>query len=62
MMKLAKQFWQFITGYPMTCVERCRFIDRVSGKEVGVYRDRYGRTYLAEGPFATFRVEWKAFD
>jgi hypothetical protein len=58
---LVKEAWLFVSGYPMACVEKCRFIDRVSGNEVGVYRDRYGRTFLAEGRLSTFRVPFKIF-
>jgi hypothetical protein len=58
---LAKAAWMFVSGYPMACVEKCRFIDKVSGNEVGLYRDRYGRTFLAEGRLAAFRVPFKTF-
>lgn len=61
MLQLLKRAWVFLHGYPMVCIERCRFVDKVSGASVGLYRDRYGRTYLAEGRFATFRVPFKVF-
>lgn len=56
-----RRIWMAATGYPMTCIERCRFVDKVSGAEVGLWRDRYGRTYMAEGKFATFRIPFKTF-
>lgn len=59
---MLEKLWRFIRGYPMTCVQKCRFIDKVSGNEVGLYRDRYGRTFLAEGSYALHRVPFKTFD
>jgi hypothetical protein len=32
------------------------FVDHVSGNEVYYYLDRYNRLWLAEGPWAWFRV------
>jgi len=47
----------FLLSYPMKCVERCHFVDVVSGASVGIYEDRFGRQWLAEGRFSLFRVE-----
>lgn len=44
-------------GRPMKCVDRCLFVDVVSGKEVGVYRDAGTSVeYMAEGPWSWFRI------
>lgn len=44
-------------GRPMECLDRCLFVDVVSGKEVGLYRDlRTGSEYMASGPWSWFRV------
>lgn len=44
-------------GRPMECIDRCLFVDVVSGLEVGVYRDsRTGAEYLSNGPWSWFRV------
>lgn len=46
-----------IWGRPMERIVRCLFVDRVSHREVGLYRDtRTGALYMAEGPWAWFRV------
>lgn len=44
-------------GRPMRCIRRCHFVDRVSGKSVGLYRDAFDRAWLAEGPWSLFRVK-----
>lgn len=42
-------------GRPMIC-EGYAFTDKVSGRGVHYFRDRHGRRWLAEGPWAIFRV------
>lgn len=42
---------------PMEQIERCLFVDLVSGASVGVYRERItGRVVMAESHWAWFRV------
>jgi hypothetical protein len=48
--------WILTGGRPMRCVDSCVFVDRVSGKSVGRYVDRWGREFLSEGPWSLFRV------
>jgi len=54
---MLKRLWSLITSYPMECRVRCHFIDRVSGKSVGIYVDRHGNEWMAEHSLALFRVE-----
>ncbi len=35
----------------------CRFVDLVTSKEVWLYRDKYGKTYLKDGRWALFKME-----
>lgn len=49
-------FWHITGGRPMRKEENCIFVDRVSGKSVHGYRDRFGRAWLAEHSMAMFRV------
>lgn len=42
-------------GRPMRLVEPA-FTDAVSGEQVGYYRDRFGRFWLATSPWAGFRI------
>ena len=43
----------------MRVVDKNLFMDVVSGSPVGIYQDRStGKYYLAEGPWAFFRLEW----
>ncbi len=49
-------------GRPMQLVDRCLFVDVVTGYEVGVYRDFWGRGWLAENRFSLFRVRVKGYD
>lgn len=47
---------RFLTSYPMRCIEHCHFIDRFSGKSVGIYEDRHGVRWLAESRWSLSRV------
>lgn len=40
----------------MTAIDDNRFTDIVSGERVGLYEDKFKRTYLATGRWAWFRV------
>lgn len=44
-------------GRPMKLIEHCVFIDRVTGCSVSLWRDRLGRSWLAENQWSLFRVE-----
>lgn len=50
-------FWRFITSYPMKVIERCLFVDIVSGNSVMLCQDRHGRYWMAESRWSLFRVE-----
>ncbi|AMO44241.1 hypothetical protein DSS3P8_183 [Roseobacter phage DSS3P8] len=41
---------------PMTCIDGCLFIDKVSGEEVGEYVDRDGQHWMATSRWDLFRV------
>lgn len=43
-------------GRPMTALDEPPFIDVVSGHTVRYWQDRYGRQWMAEGPWSGFRV------
>lgn len=45
-------------GRPMRMVEPCLFIDRVVGLPVGLYEDKFGRLWMAYGPWGMGRVRW----
>jgi len=45
-----------IGGRPMRCIIKDYFMDTVAGKRVGVYEDKFGRQWMAEGPWNLFRV------
>ncbi|WCE04448.1 hypothetical protein [Pseudoxanthomonas sp. JBR18] len=47
-------------GRPMRMVEPCLFIDRVVGLPVGLYEDKFGRMWMAYGPWGMGRVRWRA--
>lgn len=42
-------------GRPMTR-EGFAFIDKVSGESVHYWRDKFGRRWMANGPWSSFRV------
>jgi len=44
-------------GRPMYCVDKCLFIDKVSGKEVGMYVDHKGRRWMATSRWDLFREQ-----
>lgn len=46
-------------GYPMQRICFSGFTDIISGEPVYRYRGSNGKTYLATGPWALFRVEIK---
>ncbi len=51
---------KLLGGRPMTCVDERRFVDVVSGRIVGLYRDKFGRKWLADrGAWSLFRVKSK---
>ena len=52
---LSDALWCITGGRPMTC-EGYAFTDKVNGRGVYYYRDRLDRQWLAEGPWALFRV------
>ncbi len=52
---------RLIKGYPMTLVESRGYKSLASGCDVGLYRDKYGRTFLADGPNAKHKIPFKTF-
>lgn len=48
--------WYFTGGRPMKRLEYV-FTDKVNGRGVWYWRDRLGRSWMAQGPWALFRVE-----
>ena len=46
----------FTGGRPMQRIGHA-FTDNVSGKEVDYYVDKFGRFWMAEGPWSLFRVK-----
>ncbi len=53
---MKKLFFKITGGRPMKCLESCQFVDCVSGESVGLYKDWFGRTWLATGSWSGFRV------
>lgn len=52
---MKKWFYKLTGGRPMRRV-RHAFADVISGRDVSVYEDKFGRTWLATHEWALFRV------
>lgn len=52
---MLKLFYTLTGGRPMAFMS-FRFTDIVNGQPVNWYRDKFGRDYLAHGPWSLFRV------
>lgn len=48
--------WRITGGRPMHLMDPSYFKDIVSGRPVALFRDRLGRTWMAEHRWAMFRV------
>lgn len=53
---MLKLLYNLTGGRPMRAIDDNRFTDVVDGKRVGLYEDKFGRTYLANHGWSWFRV------
>ena len=49
-------------GRPMTLVERSIFYDHIEGRTVNMYKDAFGRRWMAHNPWSWFRVSDPKFE
>ena len=49
-------WWTYLTGGRPMRRTGCAFVDRVTGRWVEYYRDRFGREWMAQSRWALFRV------
>ena len=51
-------FFKLTGGRPMIKIDRPGFVDKVSGKKVEYYQDKFGNIWMCDsGPWSLFRVK-----
>lgn len=50
------KFLHWLKSYPMRVVDPRYFVDRVTGKDVRLCKDRHGRYWMADGQWDVSRV------
>lgn len=54
---MKKLFWWVTRGRPMTLIIEKYFIDEVVNEPVNLYRDKFGRYWMANNRWGWFRVK-----